>query len=191
MGGGTSTIYKSASYNSNDINIKTIPPLKIRNIDIEPPIIIKYDPQMIEKKILKREQHETQERIVRETQERIKKEAKVKIEKELREKTERVTRETEEKNTRETREQIEKEAREKVEKEYKEKYEREAKERAENEETNQRGNDELQCCICLDEPKTIVLMPCKHMCMCEACAFVVDICPMCRKKIKNRISVFI
>jgi hypothetical protein len=185
MGGGTSTIYKSASYNSNYTNIKTIPPLKIRNI--EPPIIVKYDPQMdpqmIEKKKLKREQHETQER--------IKKEAKVKIEKELREKTERVARETEEKNARETREQIEKEAREKVEKEYKEKYEKEAKERAEKEYTNQNGNDELQCCICLDEPKTIVLMPCKHMCMCEACAFVVDICPICRKKIKNRISVFI
>ena len=49
-----------------------------------------------------------------------------------------------------------------------------------------------KCVICLDATKTIVLMPCKHMVMCEECGMDSSIktCPMCRKPIQKRFHVY-
>lgn len=47
-----------------------------------------------------------------------------------------------------------------------------------------------QCIICMDGPKCVVLMPCKHFCVCEACAGLIQQCPVCRKKIIHTLTIF-
>lgn len=51
------------------------------------------------------------------------------------------------------------------------------------------------CCICLSSPKCVVLLPCKHMCLCESCSFgdstSIKFCPICRKKINSKMKIFI
>lgn len=48
------------------------------------------------------------------------------------------------------------------------------------------------CIICLENEKSVVLMPCRHMCLCETCGAMDRItqCPLCRKNIIHKISVF-
>jgi len=57
------------------------------------------------------------------------------------------------------------------------------------------------CCICLENPKCVVLLPCKHLCVCEACGevdgdsatspvMILKCCPICRQNIKQRYKVF-
>ena len=54
------------------------------------------------------------------------------------------------------------------------------------------GNQE--CCVCLAEKKSVVLLPCRHMCVCVACGLdneqLLTKCPMCRTAIEHRIKVF-
>lgn len=40
--------------------------------------------------------------------------------------------------------------------------------------------------------KSVVLFPCRHMCVCEDCAGHddLDTCPLCRRVIVQRVSVF-
>jgi len=52
-------------------------------------------------------------------------------------------------------------------------------------------DDERSCSICQDKQNEVVTLPCRHLCMCNDCAAKVDICPLCRIKIAERISVFI
>jgi hypothetical protein len=58
------------------------------------------------------------------------------------------------------------------------------------------------CCICLENPKCVVLLPCKHLCVCETCGGegvgvakkvepTLKNCPMCRESIKQRLKVFL
>ena len=51
-------------------------------------------------------------------------------------------------------------------------------------------NEEDECVICRDAQKTHVLVPCGHMCVCGACASVVDSCPICRKPIERSLMVY-
>ena len=53
--------------------------------------------------------------------------------------------------------------------------------------------DEHLCVVCEDDKKQVVLLPCKHMCLCKACADFEKIkeCPMCRTKIEDSMTVFI
>ena len=49
------------------------------------------------------------------------------------------------------------------------------------------------CIICRSEPKSIVLMPCKHMCCCSACAaslLETRKCPVCRALVTDTVAVF-
>ena len=48
------------------------------------------------------------------------------------------------------------------------------------------------CCICKDELKTILLLPCRHLCLCENCSRlpVVSNCPVCRTTITERLQVY-
>eukprot|EP00597_Dinobryon_sp_UTEXLB2267_P005506 CAMPEP_0170074406 /NCGR_PEP_ID=MMETSP0019_2-20121128/11702_1 /TAXON_ID=98059 /ORGANISM="Dinobryon sp., Strain UTEXLB2267" /LENGTH=475 /DNA_ID=CAMNT_0010284661 /DNA_START=1 /DNA_END=1428 /DNA_ORIENTATION=+ len=55
------------------------------------------------------------------------------------------------------------------------------------------------CCVCLENPKCVVLLPCKHLCICETCGeadveewitFKVKKCPICRERIQQRYKVF-
>ena len=53
--------------------------------------------------------------------------------------------------------------------------------------------DENLCVICEDGKKQVVLLPCKHMCLCKACADFDKIkeCPLCRTKVETSLTVFI
>lgn len=46
------------------------------------------------------------------------------------------------------------------------------------------------CCICLEEKSEMVMVPCGHLCLCNACssAFKEQKCPMCRSVITMRIN---
>ena len=59
-----------------------------------------------------------------------------------------------------------------------------------------RGGIELsqgtECTICFDAPKSIVLFPCKHLCLCSNCSATksVDECPMCAAEIQYKLDIF-
>jgi hypothetical protein len=51
------------------------------------------------------------------------------------------------------------------------------------------------CLICMDEPRTIICLPCMHMCYCESCVDQFDAlqtsdCPRCRGKVDKLSKVF-
>jgi len=54
-------------------------------------------------------------------------------------------------------------------------------------------DDELECTcvVCLDGPKSHILFPCGHQCLCEKCAELINICPVCRKKVANKCKVYL
>lgn len=47
------------------------------------------------------------------------------------------------------------------------------------------------CCVCLERPKRVLLMPCKHLCACQHCADSIASCPICRELISDRIVAHI
>lgn len=58
--------------------------------------------------------------------------------------------------------------------------------------------DRLLCVICQDKSKSVLVLPCRHLCMCEACAKVVSsdaelpkTCPLCRTAISRLINVYV
>jgi len=48
------------------------------------------------------------------------------------------------------------------------------------------------CVICQVEPKSVLLMPCRHFCVCKECGNrdELDKCPLCRETVVNRIDVY-
>ena len=48
------------------------------------------------------------------------------------------------------------------------------------------------CVVCQEKDKSVVLLPCRHLCLCEVCSAHDDLahCPLCRRPIAHRISVF-
>ena len=53
------------------------------------------------------------------------------------------------------------------------------------------GAEETQCVVCMDAPKNHVVLPCMHMCVCEACAQLLrDRCPVCRGPIDRIAQLF-
>jgi hypothetical protein len=58
------------------------------------------------------------------------------------------------------------------------------------EDLEDRLDAKAQCVICRDTNSDVVLLPCKHLCMCTACskAYSKHTCPLCRKSITQRIS---
>lgn len=41
-------------------------------------------------------------------------------------------------------------------------------------------HDGQECVVCLTNEKSVILMPCRHMCVCEVCFTHLDKCPVCR-----------
>jgi len=41
-------------------------------------------------------------------------------------------------------------------------------------------DSERDCVVCLTEQKEIILLPCRHMCVCQSCFIHIDKCPVCR-----------
>lgn len=56
--------------------------------------------------------------------------------------------------------------------------------------TKSNSIDENVCVICRDEQKNVVLMPCRHLCLCTTCSGSVHTCPLCRKQIRNILNVY-
>ena len=52
--------------------------------------------------------------------------------------------------------------------------------------------EEKLCVICRENPKVVLIMPCRHLCVCEECGHRVELdrCPLCRNVIAERFSVF-
>lgn len=52
--------------------------------------------------------------------------------------------------------------------------------------------DERVCVICREKPKSVLLMNCRHLCVCNECGHldVLVQCPLCRQTITERINVF-
>jgi len=47
------------------------------------------------------------------------------------------------------------------------------------------------CCVCLEGRKSILLMPCRHFCLCDSCnTRINDRCPMCNSCITSSITVY-
>ena len=53
-------------------------------------------------------------------------------------------------------------------------------------------NDDPDCVICLDQKKEVILSPCGHFCLCNACCSKLDTrmrkCPLCRQLITCLVS---
>lgn len=58
-------------------------------------------------------------------------------------------------------------------------------------------SNETNCCVvCRDRPKCVLLLPCKHLCMCEECAEFIGamrqaFCPLCRSTVNKQLSVYV
>lgn len=59
------------------------------------------------------------------------------------------------------------------------------------------NNNPYLCVICWNDKKTIVLLPCRHLCLCLSCSKKLQtnieksICPICRNDVENFLEVFI
>lgn len=51
--------------------------------------------------------------------------------------------------------------------------------------------DERSCVVCLENPRSILFLPCKHLCVCAECKDSLDQCPLCRQKIEQKIETFL
>lgn len=52
------------------------------------------------------------------------------------------------------------------------------------------------CCVCLTGSRTVLLFPCKHLCLCDRCGSeelsnTILICPICRNGIQQRMNVYV
>jgi hypothetical protein len=57
--------------------------------------------------------------------------------------------------------------------------------------TSQPDAEETMCVVCMDAPNNRVVLPCMHMCVCEACAQLLrDRCPVCRGPIERIAQLF-
>ena len=54
---------------------------------------------------------------------------------------------------------------------------------------NSRSSAQSSCVVCRAAPKRVVLLPCRHMCICDACVSLAA-CPVCRCAVESTISVF-
>ncbi|CAF1932178.1 unnamed protein product [Rotaria magnacalcarata] len=58
-------------------------------------------------------------------------------------------------------------------------------------------NDPNLCVICCNDKKNIVLLPCRHLCVCLTCSKKLwnntskQTCPMCRNQIDSLLEVFV
>lgn len=43
------------------------------------------------------------------------------------------------------------------------------------------------CKVCLDAESTAMILPCKHLCLCEECVTQLELCPLCRSPVEEHI----
>jgi hypothetical protein len=54
-----------------------------------------------------------------------------------------------------------------------------------------KAEDDRMCCVCLAVPKSVLLQPCRHLCVCKNCSSKVVECPLCREMVVDKIEAFI
>ena len=50
----------------------------------------------------------------------------------------------------------------------------------------QAKQDKILCVVCMDQPRSQLFEPCKHLLCCEGCGSLVRACPFCKVAIKKR-----
>merc|ERR1711948_235185 len=50
--------------------------------------------------------------------------------------------------------------------------------------------EEQACIVCSELEKTMVFLPCRHLCTCETCASQLRQCPICRAEIESKVHAF-
>lgn len=54
--------------------------------------------------------------------------------------------------------------------------------------------EEKLCVVCLTNNKCVILMPCRHLCMCNDCSEIIErtsqSCPICRTDFDRRVTVY-
>jgi len=61
--------------------------------------------------------------------------------------------------------------------------------------TNSGDDDGKECVICLSEPRTTTVLPCRHLCMCADCAHTLrsqpsgNVCPICRNPCESLLEI--
>ena len=58
------------------------------------------------------------------------------------------------------------------------------------EQERRKGEENQDCCICLENKKDVVFNPCGHYVCCTQCSSSLNICPLCRTKIDGKIKVY-
>ena len=63
------------------------------------------------------------------------------------------------------------------------------------EQQQQSCDDSSLCVVCINKPKDVLLLPCRHMCVClECCESILQadpLCPLCRIKIESHLQIFV
>lgn len=59
--------------------------------------------------------------------------------------------------------------------------------------TDKQLSREMECCICLNTAKSILLEPCNHVCLCEDCAKEMKAkkCPICSQEYKSEKKIYL
>ena len=48
---------------------------------------------------------------------------------------------------------------------------------------------EHECVCCLDAPRSVIFLPCRHRCVCARCSPSCAACPLCRTAISDKLGV--
>ena len=51
------------------------------------------------------------------------------------------------------------------------------------------GRGDAECVVCLEAAKEVLLLPCRHMCVCSTCLTHIDKCPVCRASFEEYIQM--
>jgi len=54
----------------------------------------------------------------------------------------------------------------------------------------EKHEEEKQCAVCYENPRTMVVYPCNHYCLCEQCRGRLSKCPICNKRIEFAQKIF-
>ena len=71
-----------------------------------------------------------------------------------------------------------------------------AKEEEDSASNGQRFSSSSLCCICQDAAKSVLLLPCRHLCLCQICVLqggrqtMIEMCPICRETVTEHLRVF-
>eukprot|EP00397_Hematodinium_sp_SG-2012_P012726 GEMP01012904.1.p1 GENE.GEMP01012904.1~~GEMP01012904.1.p1 ORF type:complete len:493 (+),score=130.30 GEMP01012904.1:177-1655(+) len=55
---------------------------------------------------------------------------------------------------------------------------------------NQRTQHQDECVVCQDSERTVLFLPCSHLCTCPTCAAALLDCPLCRAQIQDKLCVY-